>query len=121
MLFSDVNGSEGRENTETTWDSVRCCEHCEFMWIHAKALVTKLDFAIPISSGFPSDSPQVSRNFPISMEFSAVADCEAFAEAARYVQTSEPWITVSDGENTWKHSGHGHSMGEIIIFMSQKP
>ena len=59
--------------------------------------------------------PQVSRNFPISMEFSAVADCEArpcsprlvplcrgpplprcrrepeaFAEAARYVQSSEP-------------------------------
>eukprot|EP00435_Cladocopium_sp_Y103_P008833 s3619_g2.t1 len=36
----------------------------------------------------------VSRNFPISMEFSAVADCEAFAEAARY---APPWLEILPG------------------------
>jgi len=36
----------------------------------------------------------VSRNFPISMEFSEVADCEAFAEAARY---APPWLEILPG------------------------
>ena len=86
--------------------------------------------------------PQVSRNFPISMEFSAVADCEArpcsprlvplcrgpplprcrrepeaFAEAARYVQSSEPTrsrlgFPKKLGENTPFISIPCHSSGE---------
>lgn len=49
----------------------------------------------------PSSNPflpvlyrDVSRNFPISMEFSAAADCEAFAEAARY---APPWLEILPG------------------------
>eukprot|EP00439_Symbiodinium_sp_Y106_P070211 s1028_g12.t1 len=38
----------------------------------------------------------VSRNFPISLEFTTVADCEAFAEAARY---APPWLEIL--QRTW--------------------